>query len=897
MCKFILKTAVVLFILFTFDIWAVPATPGLVKMKQPDGSIVTVYLHGNEYLNWITSEDGHMLMYDEDKYLVFAVLDEQQNMIPSSIRAKDITERSSDDLHFLEAKTPAFYSASQIKALNQIRQIEEKALRSAKGLAAKGDVTVGDIRVLCALAAFKDEPFKYTKEDFDLLMNQEGYHVYDALGSVKDYFKEVTYGKVNLTVDVFGPVTLAHDAVFYGANDTPSHVDTMILEVAALIDPMVNYADYDLNQDGNVDVFHIIYAGESEASGGGPNTIWPHKSFFPQPYPVYDGKKLVEYSCSSELIDDTITTIGVITHEVSHVFGMLDYYDADYAVGGNYAGTGTWDLMASGSWNKWKRRGDCPSHINMYEKINNEWVQPVILSGVQDIVNMPCSADSAVAYIIQTPTEGEYYILENKQMKKFDRKIPGSGLFILHKHADIDSGAFNSVNRTHPQKLYPVCANVLFKTPVDNPNSYGNVNSDGTPFPGSSGMDVFGDSTVPAMFSWGGGIVNAPLSKIAENDGLISFSFGKPIVPAGYHPKQVENIRDFLRQPSAVSGKLNLEQVGLKISDTASWNTSVNWMKKVEGLIYNKANEKEIVRINWDDAKLAGVLDLKNCTTLTYIECSYSRLEQLNLSNSKKLTNLYCGNNHLTDIRLPETSLLTEIECINNRLTQLNLQKVQNLTWLNCADNELSSLDLSKNTSLISLRCTGNKLKFSTLPQGEIKDKLETFVYMPQDTVRETAIKDTIDLSSEYDVQGQYTTYHWFDVSSGKENAITLTGEGGKFIIDKSYLNKTLRCKMSNEYFSSSNRTPLVYELKVSPSQNKETEHLQPSTYIIYPNPTNGPLTVLSKEQGQRVNKQLFNLFGQLIVDTFEDSFNISHLPTGIYLLKVQGDVIKIVKD
>ena len=85
---------------------------------------------------------------------------------------------------------------------------------------------------------------------------------------------------------------------------------------------------------------------------------------------ITDGKTISKYSCSAELRGTSgtnITRIGVICHEFGHVLGAPDYYDTDYSTSGQYDGTGSWDIMAAGSWNN---DGATPAHHNAYTKIS-----------------------------------------------------------------------------------------------------------------------------------------------------------------------------------------------------------------------------------------------------------------------------------------------------------------------------------------------------------------------------------------------------------------------------------------------------------------------------------------------------------------------------------------------
>ncbi len=97
--------------------------------------------------------------------------------------------------------------------------------------------------------------------------------------------------------------------------------------------------------------------------------------------------------------------------------------------------------MASGSWNN---EGATPAHINMWQKINFGWVKPAELTSASSVTDMPAAADSARAYWIKVNNNGERYILENRQQKKFDKNVPGHGLLIYHVHKNALDGRFGN---------------------------------------------------------------------------------------------------------------------------------------------------------------------------------------------------------------------------------------------------------------------------------------------------------------------------------------------------------------------------------------------------------------------------------------------------------------------
>ncbi|MDR2621934.1 MAG: M6 family metalloprotease domain-containing protein, partial [Dysgonamonadaceae bacterium] len=525
---YLLSLAILL--LLPVTVFAVPAYPGLVKMKQPNGEEISVYLKGDEKVHWMESPDGHSLLYDSDKRIVFATTDETGNMIPSSIVFQDARLRSSaTDKQIANIPKKLKYSASQINTLKGIWNLTENAIGNVSLRA-----TTGSVRAVCALVQFPDKSLVKTNGEFEQLLNQSGYNSDGARGSVRDFYYENSYGQLDLTITVVGPYTATKNLAYYGENDGENknrYAQELARDVARYTFDQsgINPADYDNDNDGYIDAFHFIYAGYGEEAGGGVNTIWAHESGFSALN--FGGKKLNVYSCSPELRSNSgagITRIGVVCHEMGHIFGAPDYYDVDGDAGGNFTGTGNWDLMASGSWNGVSSDGSSPAHINMYQKIQLGWVNPTTLGTAQTITNMKGSAKNAIAYTYNTSVENEYYVLENRQKEGFDSYVPGTGLLIYHVSAENRDISYNLINNTYPQKVYPVCASSSFKTPGTTPASYGSINSAGCPFPGTSGKTSFTDYTTPSAVTWKGTNSAKPLTEISESGGMISFKFMQP---------------------------------------------------------------------------------------------------------------------------------------------------------------------------------------------------------------------------------------------------------------------------------------------------------------------------------------------------------------------------------
>lgn len=544
MKKFLLLVS--LFILSNASLWAMPAYPRPIDYKLPDGTTITIILKGDETIRWAQTPDGFSLLITEAGFFDYAKHSPEGDLVPSGIRASNISQRSSTEQSFLTHTQKGLnYSDSQKSMFKSIRSL--KAAQATQAFP-----TTGNRKLVCILMGFTDVPFTKTKSDFYNLFNQVNYNTNGATGSVKDFYAENSYGQFNLTVDVYGPYSASSNMRTYGRNvkNDDFNPRALITEAVIAADAEANYANYDNDGDGIVDGVYVIYAGYGEEAGGSADAIWAHAwSISPQ---VLDGKTISKYSCSAELRGNsgsTLTAIGVICHEFGHVLGAPDYYDTNYETGGDYSGTGDWDLMAGGSWNN---NGVTPAHHNAYTKIYYyNWAQAQTLTNPGLITMQNASEYSNSFYRINTATPGEFFLLENREKHRFDSAIPGSGMIIYHVHEGINTVG-NQINATHPQHMYPVSANASVN-PSATPSTYGNINSPGCAWPGTTQKKAFTDSSFPSMMSWNGTPVNKPLTSIARNplNKTVVFNF------MGGDPNAVHTLTYLAGANGTITGELN----------------------------------------------------------------------------------------------------------------------------------------------------------------------------------------------------------------------------------------------------------------------------------------------------------------------------------------------------
>ena len=110
-------------------------------------------------------------------------------------------------------------------------------------------------------------------------------------------------------------------------------------------------------------------------------------------------------------------------------------------------------------------------------------------------------------------------MLENRQQESFDASVPGHGLLVYHiGEAILDGMEKNTINAAYPQGCYLVCASSEYRKPSSLPASYGDINSSGCPFPGTSCKTEFSDISVPAALCVDGSWTGFSLSDVSEDE-------------------------------------------------------------------------------------------------------------------------------------------------------------------------------------------------------------------------------------------------------------------------------------------------------------------------------------------------------------------------------------------
>ena len=416
--------------------FAAKAHTALTTITQSDGSQLTIRLHGDEHFCWYSTADDVLLVQVGSNYYV-AQVEEDGTLKATPQLAHNAGERGTVEEQVIN-------NQNKEKFLNLLNA-EPQALAKPIGTVTPAYFPhTGSPKALVILVEFQDVKFKtsYPVATFThYLKGAEGEAAPEAnnayvtkgmvnYGSVSQYFNDMSQRKFTPQFDIVGPVTVSMNSAYYGGNvgnSTDVNFDQMIAEACKSVSSKVNFADYDQNNDGYVDLVYIIYAGYSESfSGNSSDCLWPKSGTnnFYEPGTnnllMLDGKQICRYGINNELnatpsdwIDGKplLNGIGLFCHEFSHTMGLPDLYPTVETSRVDNQNPEYWDLMDGG---EYTYNGYFPTPYSPWEMDVMGWTTPIELGDEAKQVSLNSYASDRTAYKINGENN-EYLLIQNIQ--------------------------------------------------------------------------------------------------------------------------------------------------------------------------------------------------------------------------------------------------------------------------------------------------------------------------------------------------------------------------------------------------------------------------------------------------------------------------------------------------
>ena len=413
-------------------------------LTQPDGTAFGAILQGDEFVKIKTTTTGHAIIQGEDGWWCYAIYTDDGSRQSSGWKIGQETPQS--------ILSESLYIPRKTITENGIKKRQSANIKSALSGFANSpsqSQTISEQHGIVILAQFKDVKFAYKTDDFRSMLNNKGYSKYGATGSAKDYFESQFRNNTSFIFDVAEIVTLPAKREYYGENDRNGddrRPEYMVSDACTLAAQNgVDFAKYDLDNDGKVDNVFVFFAGEDEAEGADETSIWSHSWHLFSGAGLtleLNGKLIDRYACASEmariydtdgrLLDTRLSGIGTFCHEYSHTLGLPDLYDTDYEDLDGWA-AGLWGstaLMDAGNQNN---NGNTPPNFNALERELLGISVPTLIEHDGKYTLSPIQV-SGESYRLNTDRADEYYLIECRSSNSdtWDKYIGGSGMLVYH---------------------------------------------------------------------------------------------------------------------------------------------------------------------------------------------------------------------------------------------------------------------------------------------------------------------------------------------------------------------------------------------------------------------------------------------------------------------------------
>ena len=241
-------------------------------------------------------------------------------------------------------------------------------------------------------------------------------------------------------------------------------------------------------------------------------------------------------------------------------------------------------------------------------------------------------------------------------------------------------------------------------------------------------------------------------------------------------------------------------------------------------------------------------------------DCSQNgaNLAAIDVSHNTQLKRLDCWSNLLSNLDVSHNTELKTLFCHKNRLSSLDISHNTQLTMLDCKGNGLTSLDVSKNIQLKELYCHSNN--FSTQALDDI------YCALPVRSASDNAAIYLLYESSPVAEQNMVAATNAANATAKNWRVLTYKGDGN-------HTNIT---------------TTGTYDCSTS-----VTEAAAEQALTLYPNPVADVLYLSATARTIRV----YNVYGTEVAHaTDTDRVEVSHLPAGIYTVRADGTIAKMVK-
>ena len=363
-------------------------------------------------------------------------------------------------------------------------------------------------------------------------------------GSLAEYFRWASRGRLRVRGEVVATVTLPHDRNYYAADSwgvnatgTPNNSYGMFRDAVNACDDFVDFSRFDLDNDGYVDMLWLVHAGPGGETTTSRRDLWsitsrastgwnsgtPAECDDLVPGSLIHYMRIDRFTVLPELSGHRpgqLCEIGVYCHEFGHTLGLPDFYDTSALGGGANVGPGYWSLMSSGAYGGNGVSPESPSNLGAWSLVWLGWANRLRPTRDTTIVLRPVAdGENILDFWFQGEDSPEHFLIENRVREGFDRNLRNEGL-IIHQLDEAMIGSRIAGNRINTG---PTPGMRILEADGDFDMFYGvNRGDEGDPFPGARNRTRLDDVTTPSTRTFAGAPTNIALEDIARTGRNVS---------------------------------------------------------------------------------------------------------------------------------------------------------------------------------------------------------------------------------------------------------------------------------------------------------------------------------------------------------------------------------------
>ncbi|MDB5050555.1 MAG: hypothetical protein JWO30_3626 [Fibrobacteres bacterium] len=272
---------------------------------------------------------------------------------------------------------------------------------------------VGVRPMLALLVDFSDAPADFSMAAVDSLLNAPGYKRFGNKGSVRDFYLDVTGGKLDIHYLVKGYYRALKTKTYYETKGNYAGGDELLDEVLLAFDKDVDYSTLGTPGESAANSVAILYAGDEH-----DGDLWGTTSGSDL---KLDGKRIGRAFWAG--LGKSSMILSTNCHEMGHMlFNWPDLYNAPTATGG----VGAHCLMSSyaDEYN--------PPPPDEALSADQGWIQVKDLqASSQGLFTAPANSDTVYRFLNPLRSNESFFVVNRKNTGRYS-SLDGKGILIFH---------------------------------------------------------------------------------------------------------------------------------------------------------------------------------------------------------------------------------------------------------------------------------------------------------------------------------------------------------------------------------------------------------------------------------------------------------------------------------